>query len=420
MIRIISKVVTFTSFLLLTLFSTLIQAQKNTVNHLIKNNTPISLGVRPFFLIDNMEPSQLKNSLLSCEKNHPIKSDFSIGHRGAPLQFPEHTKESYLAAARQGAGIIECDVTFTKDRQLVCRHSQCDLHTTTNILMVPELAKKCTQVFQPADPKKGTPAQAQCCTSDITLAEFKSLQGKMDGYDPMALTISDYMAGTADFRTDLYAHSGTLMSLEENIQLLEKLGVKHTPELKSPMVKMPFQNEYTQQAYAQQLINTYKKASVNSKNVWLQSFNPEDLHYWIKHEPEFAQQAILLDDKIYKNRNNVPILKSMKTIKSQGINNIAPPIFALLKLDHNNHIIPSAYAKFAKQVGLNIITWSLERSASLQSGGGFYYQTIKDAINKDGDVYEVLHVLHKDVGVKAIFSDWPATVTYYANCFNIN
>lgn len=36
--------------------------------------------------------------------------DFSIGHRGAPLEFPDHTKESYEAAATQGAGIIECDV----------------------------------------------------------------------------------------------------------------------------------------------------------------------------------------------------------------------------------------------------------------------------------------------------------------------
>jgi len=43
-------------------------------------------------------------------------------------------------AGGMGAGIIECDVTFTKDRELVCRHSQCDLHTTTNILTVPELA----------------------------------------------------------------------------------------------------------------------------------------------------------------------------------------------------------------------------------------------------------------------------------------
>ena len=48
-----------------------------------------------------------------------------------------------------GAGIIECDVTFTSDRELVCRHSQCDLHTTTNILATP-LAEKCSRTFTPA------------------------------------------------------------------------------------------------------------------------------------------------------------------------------------------------------------------------------------------------------------------------------
>ncbi|TMP65107.1 glycerophosphodiester phosphodiesterase, partial [Pseudoalteromonas sp. S1609] len=105
---------------------------------------------------------------------------FSIGHRGAPMQYPEHTKESYIAAARMGAGIVECDVTFTNDKELVCRHSQCDLHTTTNILAIPELAAKCSEPFTPANSNSGTPASAKCCTSDISLAEFLTLEGKMD------------------------------------------------------------------------------------------------------------------------------------------------------------------------------------------------------------------------------------------------
>jgi glycerophosphoryl diester phosphodiesterase len=110
------------------------------------------IGPRPFYLVDKMKDGPLKTELSQC--TGPFhKSDFSIGHRGAALQFPEHSRESYLAAARMGAGVIECDVTFTKDRQLVCRHSQCDLHTTTNILSVPALAAKCTQPFSPADPR---------------------------------------------------------------------------------------------------------------------------------------------------------------------------------------------------------------------------------------------------------------------------
>ncbi len=109
----------------------------------------VQLGPRPFFLVDDMDQSPLKQQLRGCRNGPFYKSDFSIGHRGAALQFPEHTRESYLAAVKMGAGIVECDVTFTKDRELVCRHSQCDLHATTNILDTP-LASKCSVPFTPA------------------------------------------------------------------------------------------------------------------------------------------------------------------------------------------------------------------------------------------------------------------------------
>src|SRR5882672_8276050 len=191
------------------------------------------IGPRPFYLVDKMKDGPLKTELSQC--TGPFhKSDFSIGHRGAALMFPEHSKESYSAAARMGAGIIECDVTFTKDRQLVCRHSQCDLHTTTNILSVPELAAKCSQPFAPADPATGKKASAKCCTSDITLAEFKTLTAKMDGFNPDARTPEEYQNGTPRWRTDLYANSGTLMTHDESIALIKSLGAKFTPELKAP------------------------------------------------------------------------------------------------------------------------------------------------------------------------------------------
>jgi glycerophosphoryl diester phosphodiesterase len=97
-----------------------------------------------------MDDSPLKKRLGSQEcRNKPFrKTDFSIGHRGAPLQFPEHTREIYEAAARMGAGIVECDVTFTKDKELVCRHAQNDLHTTTNILA----GRRWRQVHKPFTP----------------------------------------------------------------------------------------------------------------------------------------------------------------------------------------------------------------------------------------------------------------------------
>ena len=392
-------------------------------------STNTQLGPRPFYLVNQMEESALKTKLQECNNGPFKKSDFSIGHRGAPMQFPEHTKESYEAAARMGAGIIECDVTFTKDKALVCRHSQCDLHTTTNILSKPELAAKCSKPFTPAkfDSKTGemiSPASAQCCASDITLAEFKTLQGKMDASVKSAKTVEEYLGGTADWRTDLYAGTGTLMTHAESIELFKKLGTKMTPELKAANVEMPFDG-YTQQDYAQQLINEYKEAGVPASDVFAQSFNLNDILYWIEKAPEFGQQAVYLDDEVYKHhpasKRDVDggykaQISKMPSLKKQGVNYLAPPLWALIELNGQQQIVPSEYAKAAKANGINLITWTLERSGLLKQGGGWYYQTVTDAINNEGQAMEVLDVLAKDVGVKGVFSDWPATTTYYANC----
>ena len=104
---------------------------------------------RPVALVAGLAPGPLKTELAACIDAPVRRTTFALGHRGAPLRFPEHTRESYLAAAAQGAGVIECDVTFTRDKQLVCRHAQDDLHTTTDILLTP-LAARCTRPFQPA------------------------------------------------------------------------------------------------------------------------------------------------------------------------------------------------------------------------------------------------------------------------------
>jgi glycerophosphoryl diester phosphodiesterase len=381
-----------------------------------QHTTHIQLGPRPYFLVNDMDESALKKTLQSCVNSPIKKTNFSIGHRGAPLQFPEHTKESYEAAAKMGAGIMECDVTFTKDKQLVCRHSQCDLHTTTNILATP-LASKCSQNFSPFDPVSGKTASANCCTSDITLAEFKTLKGKMDAFNPKATTVDEYLKGTANWRTDLYANKGTLLTHAESIQLFKKLGVKMTPELKSASVPMPFEGTYTQAMYAQQMINEYKAAGVKARDVWAQSFDIRDIRYWIKSEPEFGKQAVYLDDA--NTIADLPTANDLQMYADEGFNIVAPPIWVLLALDNNNKIIPSEYARNAKKAGLKMITWSFERSGPLKNGGGWYYQTINPAINNDGDMMDALHVLAKDVGVIGIFSDWPASVSYYASCMNL-
>jgi glycerophosphoryl diester phosphodiesterase len=388
----------------------------------VERSSHVQLGQRPFFLVDDMSDSPLKQKLQQCaHKGYYTPRDFSIGHRGAAMQFPEHTMESYVAAARMGAGIVECDVTFTKDKELVCRHAQNDLHTTTNILDTP-LASKCTQPFVPATLDANgnliTPASAECRTSDITLAEFKTLRGKMDAFNPRARTVAEYLGGTANWRTDLYSGptSGTLMTHQESIELFRKLGVKMTPELKSASVTMPFEG-FTQEAYAQKMIDEYKRAGVHPSRVWPQSFDLRDVQYWVNETPAFGRQAVYLDDA--NTVAELPTKAELMDYKRQGINIVAPPIFALLSTDASGRIVPSAYARNARAAGLDIITWTLERSGILADGNnGFYYQSFDSAIKTEGDMFHVLDVLARDVGVIGVFSDWPATTTFYANCAN--
>jgi glycerophosphoryl diester phosphodiesterase len=177
---------------------------------------------------------------------------------------------------------------------------------------------------------------------------------------------------------------------------------------------MPF-NGFTQEAYAQKLIDEYKQAGVSPRRVFAQSFNKAHILYWIAREPAFGRQAVFLD-----NANGVaelPSFAELSSFKAQGINIVAPPIFALLGTDSNGKIVPSRYAMDAKRAGLDIITWTLESPGFLaEDYSSFFYQTIEGAIQREGDMMLVLDALAKQVGILGIFSHLPATVTFYANC----
>lgn len=105
----------------------------------------------------------------------------------------------------------------------------------------------------------------------------------------------------------------------------------------------------------------------------------------------------------------------MAELKAAGLKIIAPPLWVLVTSE-NGQIRPSAYAKAARAAGLEIISWTLERSGRLDEGGGWYYQSIADLTTDDSVALQLLHVLAQEVGVIGVFSDWPATTTLYANC----
>ncbi len=382
-------------------------------------DTQVELGARPPFLVADLRDGELEDRLEACLDDPPRRTRFSIGHRGAGIVLPEHTREAYEAGYRMGAGTLECDVTFTKDLELVCRHAQNDLATTTDILLTP-LASTCIKPFTPAklDAKGGVrrAASAECRTSELTLAEFKTLRGKVDAFDPAAQTVEEFVAPRRRVRPDLGEGltRGTLLTHAESIALFERLGVDMTPELKEASVALPW-NGLTRERLAQRLIDEYRAAGIPPSRVLPQSFLQADVEYWVANEPEYGQRAVLLDDA--RLPIGAPTARRVRRYKQAGINIWAPPLFLLLDQDGEGRIVPSRAARAARAAGLDILAWTVERSGNLTArSNGFYYRSIDAAISREGDVLRVIDVLARDVGVRGIFSDWPATVSFYAGC----
>lgn len=250
------------------------------------------------------------------------------------------------------------------------------------------------------------------------------------------------IGSTPDWRTNMYAYScAETMSLKDYISLVDSMGLDFTAEAKEPEVDMPYEGDYTQNDFVQQIVDTFTGAGIVASRVWLQSFLPRDVFYWIENEPAFGEQAIYLDERADLSEDGYDVaVASLPGLAEKGVKIVAPSIWQLVAPDNaTGTIVPSSYAIAAQDAGLDIITWSFERSGPLETGGGYYYTGVNDLINNgtslctpeveslmlivvfwaDGDEYTVIDVIAQKVGVIGIFADWPATITYYANCFGL-
>ena len=333
-------------------------------------------------------------------------SEFSISHRGAPLGYPEHTLEGYLAAIEMGAGSIECDAVLTKDRQLVCRHSQCDLHRTTNILQT-DLSGSCVEPFEAWE--SGSNASARCCVSDITLKEFKSLCGRADRVDLRAASVDQYLRDRPPLHPDITRFGcGTLLSHKESISLIGKHGRKYIPELKKMDAVSLRAMGLSLEQYADLFLEEYRNLEVEASTVFPQSFDLRVVDHWLTRHPDYANNVIFLDGR-GRNPLFLPSRRDMDELFRRGLRYIAPPIPMLLRQDDEGNLRETNYARYAIQSGLKLITWTME--SRLSDIAGFS--------NQGSDRLLVLDALHQRAQVSGVFSDWPATVTRYANCMGL-
>ena len=160
--------------------------------------------------------------------------------------------------------------------------------------------------------------------------------------------------------------------------------------------------------YADLLLEEYRSLEVEASTVFPQSFDRRVVDHWLTRHPDFSNNVVYLDGR-GRNPLFLPSRTDMDKLFNKGLRYIAPPIPMLLKQDHNGDLRETAYARYAIQSGLKLITWTMESRLSDITGFS----------NQDSDRLLVLDALHRRAQVSGVFSDWPATVTRYANCMGL-
>merc|ERR1712014_99319 len=109
-----------------------------------------------------------------------------------------------------------------------------------------------------------------------------------------AVNTSQYMGrigSTPDWRTNMYAYScAETMSLRDQIELVDSMDPNFNAEAKTPEIPMPFEGDYTQTDFIQQIVDTFEGEGIDADRVWLQSFLDDDIYYWLDNAPDFVNR----------------------------------------------------------------------------------------------------------------------------------
>ncbi len=362
------------------------------------HDTPNGRDVSPSSSeVPRLSKKALERRLKSCDDLPLTKTRFSIGHRGAPAHYPEHTREGYEAAAKMGSGLVECDVVFTKDRVGVCRHSACDLHLTTDILTTP-LSERCKRTSPSTDTERSS--SVECCTFDVTVAEFKSLCGTSSETDDVC---------------------GTLVTHAESIALLDSLEVDFIPELKRPVDRERSSEKELRDRSLEFLVE-YERAGIAPERVFPQSFDLDTIALWAREIPGYSKRSVYLDAR-YTNPEFDPtdastFRPSMAEIRKRGAAFVGPPFWFLLAKEGAT-IRPTTYVDQARRAGLELIPWSVHRPELLEDHANQLKAPFSALLASAQDYDFIVHQLAQLPGVFGVFSDDPARLTRYANCFGL-
>ena len=150
------------------------------------------------------------------------------------------------------------------------------------------------------------------------------------------------------------------------------------------------------------MIQDFIDARVSPRNVYPQSFDINDVLYWVDQfpPPTASRRSISTATGTATTGVYPPSVTDFKALRKQGVNIVAPSIPYLLTLDSNDDIVASDYARNANRARMKIITWSHERSGRIVeevlAGSAGYYSTVVAGLENDGDMMTVVDVLARD------------------------
>mmetsp|Transcript_26224 Transcript_26224/g.67441 ORF Transcript_26224/g.67441 Transcript_26224/m.67441 type:complete len:524 (+) Transcript_26224:188-1759(+) len=394
--------------------------------------------------------AHIMDHIATCDNDLALaRTEQSIAHRGAVALAPEHTMLGYQMALDMGAAYVECDVAVSSDDVLVCRHSMCDLHTTTDILKGghDDLAAKCSQPFQPAS--GDTPASVKCCTYDFTYAELATLCMTTDeSTDPTATEAATYTVGPPSWRSNAFVtKSGACHKIPKHKDVSRWLidnGAHAIPELKDTASNDTQQYlssagksvegladmlmaELMEVGYIQTMSNASSGlgwADPSAPKAVMQTFDREVAKYW-KSLPNALPVCYLYENSDVCDPANCGTAEVVTELLEMGVEVIGPPIWDLVQSE-GHQMKPTPRATMLTDMKAGLTPWTLERSGC--PGGaagipdyagpcGWYYQGLEGvSAHEYADVLLMMYTLFHEVGVNGAFSDFPLTTTVFANC----
>jgi len=163
----------------------------------------------------------------------------------------------------------------------------------------------------------------------------------------------------------LVFHGRNAADHKESIDLLKELGSQYTPELKGANRAAKVQVETvfgSQAAYAQAMIDDYKAAGISPAIVWAQSFNKDDICTGSRTIRNSAGRRCFWTTPM---SGRAAQRSGAEGFANQGIRIVAPADVGAADAGCPGQDRASQYARDAKAAGLDIITWTLERSGRI-------------------------------------------------------